>query len=388
MIHSVYEYQYNNRQNVPIVRQVRIAIDARELHGSGVGRYLDKLLQYLQEVDTDPTHHYVILLKPLDMESWTPENKRFEKVACPYKEFTFTEQIGFLSQLSQLQLDLVHFPMVQQPVLYRSKVVTTMQDLTTLRFTNPSKNIIAFKIKQSVYKWVNIIAARKSAAIITPSEFVKDDVARYTHSNSRKFTVTYEAGDSIAAAAEAVPGLIDTSFIMYVGRPMTHKNLPRLVDAFAVLKQSHPDLHLVLAGKRDTLFRHHEHDTKRKGIPDVHFTGFVSDAQLKWLYEHCSAYVFPSLSEGFGLPGLEAMSHGAPVVSSNATCLPEVYGNAAEYFDPTDSNAMAAAIAAVIDSPKLRDKLIAAGKERVKTYSWKRMAEQTLYVYRQVLGEK
>lgn len=369
------------------MRQTTIVIDARELRTS-TGRYVENLLHYLQEVDTDKTHHYIVLLKPKDLEGWDPVSKQFTKVACPYKEFTLSEQISFLSQLAQLQPDLVHFCMVQQPILYRGKVVTTMHDLTTLRFTNPSKNFFAFKFKQAVYKWVNIIAARKSAAIITGSEFVKDDVARFTHTNSRKITVTYEAGDSLAGTPEPMPELEAVPFIMYVGRPMTHKNLPRLIDAFAILKQSHPDLHLVLAGKRDALFRHHEHETKRKGIVDVHFTGFISDAQLKWLYEHCAAYVFPSLSEGFGLPGLEAMSHGAPVVSSNATCLPEIYGDAAEYFDPTDTNAMAETIAAVIDDPKLRSKLIAAGGDKVKTYSWKRMAEQTLQIYRQVLGEK
>jgi glycosyltransferase involved in cell wall biosynthesis len=362
----------------------KIVIDARELRTS-TGRYVERLLNYLQEVDTDLSHRYVVLLKPKDMEGWNPKSKRFTKVACKYKEFTFGEQLGFAWQLYKLNANLVHFPMVQQPILYQRKVVTTMQDLTTLRFANPAKNRIIFRFKQRVYHWVNMIAARKSKVIITPTEFVKLDVAKYTHTNSRKIVVTYEAGDSIEASAEPIDELQDKQFIMYVGRPTPHKNLERLIDAFALLKEKHPELHLVLAGKTDKLFKRHASTVEKLGLQDVHFTGFISDGQLRWLYEHCAAYVFPSLSEGFGLPGLEAMSHKAPVVASNATCLPEVYGDAAHYFDPYDTDAMVKAINDVLTKSELRKNLIKTGTRQVGKYSWKRMAEQTLAAYNSVL---
>jgi len=109
---------------------------------------------------------------------------------------------------------------------------------------------------------------------------------------------------------------------MYVGRPTPHKNLDRLVEAFKLVHETYPDLVLALAGKTDHNYQALEEKVKTGGIPNVVFTGFISDGQLRWLYEHCTAYVFPSLSEGFGLPGLEAMAHGAPVVSSDAlACL-------------------------------------------------------------------
>jgi glycosyltransferase involved in cell wall biosynthesis len=362
----------------------QIVIDARELRTS-TGRYVERLLNYLQEVDTDLSHRYIVLLKPKDMEGWNPKSKRFTKVACRYKEFTFGEQLGFAWQLYSLNASLVHFPLVQQPILYQRKVVTTMQDLTTLRFSNPSKNQLIFRFKQRVYHWVNMVAARKSKAIITPTEFVKDDVAKFTHTNSRKITVTYEAGDSIEAKAETIPELENVQYIMYVGRPTPHKNLERLIEAFALLKEKHPELHLVLAGKTDKLFKRHESTVEKLGLADVHFTGFISDGQLRWLYENTAAYVFPSLSEGFGLPGLEAMSHKAPVVSSNATCLPEVYQDAAHYFDPLDTEDMVRAINDVLSKPELRKKLVANGTKQVGKYSWKRMAEQTLAVYNSVL---
>src|SRR3989344_7517158 len=321
------------------------------------------------------------------MDSWEPTNKNFEKVACPHKEFTFKEQVGFKKQLQNLKPDLAHFTMVQQPIFYRSNVVTTMNDLTTVRFRNPSKNWLIFTIKRSVYKIVNKIAARKSAALLTYTKFVKDDVARFARTNSRKITVTYLAADKIEEEPELVEGLEDSQFIMYIGRPLPHKNLGRLIEAFALLKQSHPKLKLVLAGKKDMLYRRHAADVKTKGIQDVIFTGFVSEGQLRWLYENTTAYIFPSLSEGFGLPGLEAMVAGAPVVSSSATCLPEVYGEAVVYFDPLDVEDMAAKIASVIDSKAKADGLREKGKKQAAKYSWKRMAEQTLEVYKEVLGE-
>jgi glycosyltransferase involved in cell wall biosynthesis len=128
---------------------------------------------------------------------------------------------------------------------------------------------------------------------------------------------------------------------------------------------------------------------KKLGVREgVVFTDYIPDAQLKWALSNTRAYIFPSLSEGFGLPGLEAMHYGAPLVSSNATCLPEVYGGAAHYFDPTDVNDMAAKIDEVLSDQELRKKLIEKGKIQVKKYSWARMAKETLEVYKKVLNEK
>ena len=130
---------------------MKIVIDARTLRTS-TGRYIERLIHYLQKIDNK--NNYVILLKPKDFDDWQPSNPRFKKVICPYKEYTFAEQIDFKKQLESLHPDLVHFAMVQQPVWYNSSpVVTTMQDLTTVRFRNPDKNPVIFWIKQQIYKW-------------------------------------------------------------------------------------------------------------------------------------------------------------------------------------------------------------------------------------------
>jgi glycosyltransferase involved in cell wall biosynthesis len=348
----------------------RIVIDARTLRTS-TGRYMDRLLHYLQEIDRQ--HEYIVLLKPQDIAGWNPAHSNFSKHICPHNEFGFDEQIGFKKQLDGLHADLVHFGMVQQPIWYRGKVVTTIHDLTTMRFDNPSKNSAIFTFKQQVYKYVVWRAAHKSAALITPSQFVAGDVVRYTGVSPRKITVTYEAADPITDTPVPITKLAGKRFLMYVGRPTPHKNLERLIEAFALLRARHPDLLLVLAGHKDANYERIEDDAYVHAVKNLYFTDFVSDKRLRWLYENCSAYVFPSLS--------------APVVSSNATCLPEIYGAAAHYFDPKDTQAMADAIEEVLTDKKLRAGLIKEGRKQVDKYSWKRMAEQTLAIYKQVLGE-
>lgn len=364
----------------------RIAIDARELSTS-TGRYVERLLHYLQKLDNKNT--YLVLLKQKDYMAWQPINTNFEKVLCTAKEFTWAEQTDLKRQLSQIKPDLVHFAMVQQPIFYRGKVVTTMHDLTTTRFSNPAKNPVIFWFKQQVYKFVNWRVAHKSRLIITASEFVKQDVAKFAHIKPKKIVVTYEAADEITDVIEPIKQLQSKQFIFYVGRPQPHKNLKRLIQAFAALKEKHPDLLLVLAGRKDNVYKSYVKTAKKLGVEDsVIFTGYVSEGQLKWLYKGCKAYIFPSLSEGFGLPGLEAMKHDAVVVSSNATCLPEVYGEAAYYFNPLDVHDMAKSIDTVLTDMNIRNKLIKAGREQVKKYSWQKMAQETLEVYDKALGSR
>lgn len=360
----------------------KIVIDARE-SGTSTGRYIDKLVEYLYELK--PKHKVTLLAKKKRIEYLQELAPKFEVKTTHFKEFTFAEQLGLLKQINSQHADLVFFPAVQQPIFYRGRTVTTMQDLTGVRFRNPSKNWLLFTIKQSIYKLINKYIPRKATLLLAPTEFVKEDVAKFAKINSRKITVTHEAADRITDKPEPIESLAGKDYIMYIGRPMPHKNLSRLIDAFAILRQSHPELRLVLAGKKDTLYKQHEKYARDKGIKNIVFTGFVSEGELRWLYENTKAYVFPSLSEGFGLPGLEAMVHGAPVVSSDATCLPEVYQDGAHYFDPNNTEDIAKKIDEVITDNKLSEKLVAKGKQVASGYSWQKMAKQTLAVFEEAL---
>lgn len=360
-----------------------IVIDAR-LMSSSTGRYVDRLVRYLQQIDT--AHRYSILLEPKDYERWEPTNPNFTKVLCPFKPFSLGEQTGLKRQLEALKPDLVHFSMVQQPAFYKGRVVTTMQDLTTIRFRNPAKNPIVFTVKQFVYKWLNKRVAHKSLAIITPSDFVRHDVAHYAHISLDKITYTHESVDAFDESATVMSFFKDKEFIMGDGRARPHKNLDRQLKAFAKIHQTHPDLYFMLTGKKDATAAKFEQRLHDSGLADrVILTDFIPDGQLKWAMAHCRAYIWASLSEGFGLPPLEAMLNGAPVAASSASCIPEVLGLAAAYFNPYDVDDMARVITDVIDNDKLRNDLIKKGQQHVKKFSWKRMAEQTLAVYNRVL---
>ncbi len=361
----------------------RIVIDARE-SGTTTGRYVDKLIEYLAKLK--PRYEIIVLTKTPRVEYIKSVAPDFEVVESNYKEFTFAEQIGLLRQINNLEADLVHFSMTQQPVLYRAMSITTIHDLTTTRFNNPAKNWLVFKLKQIVYGWVIKRVAKRSEALIAPSDYVKYDVAQFAHVDPAKIAVTYEAADEIADAPKPIESLRSQKFIMYVGRSQPHKNLRRLVQAYSVVQLTQPQLKLVLAGKLDANYLSLKDQVRRQGIKGVIFTDFVSEGQLRWLYENAQAYVFPSLSEGFGLPGLEALAHALPLVSSRATCLPEIYKDVAVYFDPTDADDMAQKIKVVLEDKALNAKLRQKGPKTAGLYSWGQTARQTAALYDEVLN--
>lgn len=363
-----------------------IVIDAR-IRRSSTGRYTDRLVEHLQTLDQ--TNHYTILVEPDD--KWDLPAPNFETLPCPYPQFSLNplHQIGFSRQLYNLKPDLVHFTMTQQPLFYFGKIVTTTHDLTMFKFVRRgSTPPPIFALKMAAYRFLVRWSHKKSDRIIVPSQFVLDDVAAYQPAIKNKLVLTYEASEPPLKEAGKQPKSVgkNDSFLLYVGTAFPHKNLPRLVEAFDILHKERPELKLVFTGKddphRDELRKFAQGFSSSK---DIIFTGFVSDAELKWLYEHCAAYTFASLSEGFGLPPLEAMTYGAPVVASDASCIPEICGSAAHYFDAKSPKDMASKIAEVLDDKKLRTRLIRAGAGQVKKYSWQRMAEQTLAIYHEIL---
>lgn len=364
-----------------------ILIDARE-SGTSTGRYIDKLIEHIHAAAPDD-YRFTVATKSHRVAALAKIAPNFDVQAADFKEFTFMqEQVKFNNWLKRQNADLVHFGKDHQPLLYTGAHVTTMHDLTTMRFTNPDKPFISYKAKQMVYKQLVKRVAQTSNHIITPTQFVKDDIITYTGVPEHKITVTHEAADAITEKPKPVPGVRQGQFIMYVGRPTPHKNLPRLIEAFKNLQQgAFPDLQLVLAGKLDNNYKALRQKTENEQIANIIYTDFITDGQLRWLYEQCAAYIFPSLSEGFGLPAVEAMKHGAPVVSSNATCLPEVCADAAEYFDPLNIDDMAETINKVLSDSQTRQDLIAAGYKRARDFSWQTMAQQTLDIYRETLAK-
>lgn len=356
---------------------MKIVIDARIINSS-TGRYVERLLDYLQEIDTK--NEYTILVPSKDVNFWTPHASNFTLKICDYKNYSFGEQIGFLRYLNKLHADLVHFCMPQQPIFYSKPHITTVHDMTLLKTYNSDKNWLLFHFKQMVGKFVFKRVGKTSAHILAPSEFTKQEYAKFAGIQPKKITVTYEAAGIKDTRAKQYK-LPYKKFLLYVGQQSDYKNIKRLIVAHQSLLSENPSLGLVLVGAKNTSAKQNEAWAQKNGYKNILFTGFVSNEELAWLFKNCSAYVFPSLMEGFGLPGLEAMAYGAPVASSNATCLPEVYGDAAEYFNPEDTSDMAGVIKKILEDEKLKVSLVKKGYLQVKKYSWKKMASQTHEVY-------
>lgn len=363
-----------------------IVIDAR-IRRASTGRPIDRLVEYLQAID--PVNRYTILVQPDDR--WQMHAANFTTLACPYPQFSLNplHQFGFARQLYALKPDLVHFTMTQQPLFYFGNIVTMTHDTTMYHFVRRgSTPLPLFKLKMLLYRFLVWWSHRKSRKIIVPTHTVARELAALQPFVAGKLVVINEAAEPAAAFTPRRPNAVGANdeFIMYVGTAFPHKNLPMLIKAFELLQRERPGLKLVFVGKTEV---HYEElaalASKSPAAGNIIFTGFISDEELSWLYAHVGVYVFVSLSEGWGLPPLEAMAHGAPVVSSKASVMPEVYGDAAHYCDATDPQDIAAKVADVLDDKKLRSELIKRGHKQLAKYSWQRWAAETLDVYKDLL---
>lgn len=357
-----------------------IVIDAR-IRRSSTGRPLDRLVENLQDLDHE--NRYTILVSAGD--HWNMRAPNFTTLPCPFPQFSFNplHDIRFAWMLYRLKPDLVHFGMTQQPLLYFGRIVTFTHDLTMFHFVRRGNTLPPiFWLKMRLYHFMFWWSHKKSRRIIVPTKTTAKELRQFQPFTKGKITVINEAGDLPRTASAVRPKNIASDFIMYTGTTFPHKNLHTLIKAFDILHVDRPKLQLVLVGKRDKQSKELEEWAKsRPSFPTITFTGFIPDGELRWLYEHTQAYVFTSLSEGWGLPPLEAMANGAPVVSSDASVMPEVYGDAAHYCNARDPKDVAQKIKDVLDDPKLRKKLIEAGGKQVKKYSWTKMAQETLAVY-------
>jgi glycosyltransferase involved in cell wall biosynthesis len=355
-----------------------IVIDARIINSS-TGTYVERLLTYLQQVDT--VNNYTVLVRKKDKNYWTPTSENFSVIIADFDNYSLSEQVGLKRLLDKLSPDLVHFCMPQQPILYTGKHVTTFHDLTLLKTYNSDKNWLMYRFKQFVGQFVFKAALRTSSHILTPSYYTKDELIQFSSVSPDKITVTHLSADVFHDQIKPYKPLLYDEFILYVGQQSDYKNIKRLGEAHQKLIANHPNLGLILVGKLNASALINKKYFAENNFNNILFTDFIPNSQRDWLYKNTKAYIFPSLMEGFGLPGLEAMGYGAPVISSDASCLPEVYGDAAYYFNPLDTSDIARAINDVLTDEKLRKNLIKKGYKKIKEYSWKRTAEETHRVY-------
>lgn len=372
---------------------MRIVIDGRLWVESGLGRYIRNLISELQKIDR--TNDYFILHLKKDYKKINYRNKNFQKIIADFKWYGISEQIKLPKLLDRLQPDLVHFPHFNIPVFYKGKFVVTIHDLIHQHFqTRQTSTLNPFlhAIKKLGYKKVFSAAVKNSSKIIVPSEFVKNQLEKEWSIKKEKIEVTYEGVDEEMIKITKEVGEKDFEkvaekfkfkkpYLFYVGNAQPHKNLKKLLEAFTILNEKFPELSLVLSGSENYFW---EKVKKESHIGGVIFTGYIPDREMVTLYKNAEAFIMPSLEEGFGIPVLEAMACGCPVISSNKGSLPEIAGDGALYFDPKDESNMADKISQVLNDSKLKEELIKKGEKIYQQFSWEKMAKQTLKLYQSV----
>ncbi len=369
---------------------MKIGIDARMIKATGIGRYTFNLVENLAKLDQE--NEYFIMLKKSEFESFKMPGSNFKKVLADFHWYGLVEQIKFPKLLDSLNLDLMHFPHFNVPILYKGKFIVTIHDLTLHRHkTNraSTKSFLTYNLKHLVYKMIIKNAVKKSFKIITPSKFTKEEIANNFKIPKEKIVVTYEGGPSSKLSIIPEDDKIlekfnlKQPFLLYVGNAYPHKNLENLVYSLKFLSGN---ISLALVGKIDEFSERIKKIVQNLNFKErVVFTDFVVDRQLYYLYKKAALYVFPSFSEGFGLPPLEAMSQGVPVASSNYSCLPEILGDSALYFDPKSPKDIAEKINMILTNERLKKSFMEKGLEQIKKYSWEKMAKETLNVYKEVL---
>src|SRR3989344_335736 len=377
---------------------MRIVIDARMWNESGIGRYLRNLIGQLQILDKKNDYYLLLLQKDYDVFEF---QSNFHKVAVDFRWYTINEKIKLPKVLNKIKPDLVHLPHFNVPIFYKGKFVVTIHDLIHQHFNfqrSTTHDPLTFKLKQFGYKQIFRNAINKSSNILVPSNFVKDQLMNEWKVNKNKIVTTYEGVDNEVSiigdkiSKQKINKILDkfniklpftakqepSGFIFYVGNAHPHKNIEGLIKSFLILRKNYQYLTLVLSGEDNYFWQRIRQEYQYK---DIIYTGRISDEELVALYKSAKCFVMPSFEEGFGVPILEAFQIGCPVVSSSGGSLKEVGDNAAIYFDPRSTDGIVEKIQMVLNSEEISKQLIEKGKERVKQFSWKKLAEQTMEVY-------
>jgi len=307
--------------------------------------------------------------------------------------YSWQEQIKFKKIIDRENVNLMHFPHWNVPLFYNKPFVVTIHDLIMYHYPRQEASThgpIVYWFKDLLHRLVLRHAVKAAKQIIVTSEFTKQDVHRTLNVPVEKMTTIYQVPfmkiiNNQETNSKQITNYklqITKPYVLYVGNAYPHKNLDGLLKAWKIFCEKYgPSYQLVLAGKKNFFYNKLINHLTIKPLNNIIFTGYVSDGELSVLYQNASLYVFPSLYEGFGLPPLEAMSYGIPVASSNATCLPEVLGEGAIYFDPENYEQMAETIYRGLTDENLRFELREKAREELKRYSSGKMIEETLTIY-------
>lgn len=366
---------------------MRIGIDARLVYYSraGIGQYILQLTDALaSQCDRDE----FIMLQSRKDDTTITDHPYFNRASIWTPSHHPLEQWTLRFEVNRLSLDLLHSPDFIPPLSRNCRSVITIHDLAFLLYPH-------FLTKESARYYGQIDQAVRSADhIIAVSHSTKRDLIRLLGVSERKITVIHEAANKIyrpidkriARQRVAQDYGIDYDYILFVSTIEPRKNLPTLIQAYQKLSDSYKcDERLVIAGTKGWLSEEVFTSIEKLGLKDkVRFLGRVPSEALLHLYNAAILLVHPSFYEGFGLPPLEAMTCGVPVIVSNVSSLPEVVGDAAEMIDPNEADELTVAMHRVLTNEAHRRCMIDKGLKRAANFSWQRAAKETLEVYRRV----
>ena len=371
---------------------MHICIDARAYNWTGIGRYIRSLLIALAHADTE--HKFSVLIPKGAERAFSVlaplPSPQFSLIPVDGSYYSWREQVLLPLELSRIDADVFHFTHFNVPMMFHRPYVVTVHDVTRFFFPGETRPSL---FRQLAYERVfsNAVARAKHVVFVSRATEQDFDALGFMVRKASR-SVIPEAVDvrffepALHKELEKIPMLLGTHdpYLLFVGVWMSHKNIDRLLIAFSLLREKYPEYKLVITGKPKPGYRNITDKVREMGLENaVIFPGFVSHELLSALYARASVFMFPSLYEGFGLPPLEAMAAGVPVVSSNVSSMPEVLGDAAWYVNPEDPQDIARGIEDVLSDDLLRERLVDAGHIRARGFSWDVVASEHLRVYEQ-----
>ena len=365
----------------------------------GIGTYLRNVVRTLAQLDRDS--EYCLIGSPAKVAECGPLPPNFKTVPLASADNSLKGYLEFRSIIRKLDCDVAHVPhLYWAPRGLRCPYVLTVHDL--LEHMYGSRNLSA--LRRSLHFYLTRRVLRGAARVIAVSQFTKNEIHKLLAVPDDHIEVVYNAIDERflhGHASQADRELIaqryqvNYPFLLYAGAIRPHKNVVRIIEAFSALKSElakegqYADLKLIIIG--DDLSSHPRlrRTVVSGGVQnDVRFLGFVPIEVLRIFYDEAKVFVFPSLYEGFGLPPLEAMAHGTPVVTSNTSSLPEVVGNAALLVNPENVFEIQRALQRALMDSELRQKMKQRGYEQAQRFSWMSSVSRILEIYREVAGAR
>ena len=364
---------------------MRIGIDARKLHDFGIGTYIRNLLRELARLDQST--EFVLLCRPEDARPIHALGENFRSVVERAPNYSISEQLKVPIALRREGVTLFHAPHYVLPPLVHCRSVVTIHDCIHLMFPQYLPNRVALTYARGSLA----MAARRATRVLTVSESSKADIMRFFGTDPSKIDVIYNAFDERFGVEPHDEDMVRVreryqlhdEFVLYAGNVKPHKNLERLIDAFYLVRSRGLDhLKLVMIGDDISKYASLRRAVHRYQLHKyVRFLGYLPQETLAVMYRLAGAFVFPSLYEGFGLPPLEAMASGTPVITSNVSSMPEVAGGAAELVDPYDPEAIADGMYRVLTDADLGRSLKARGLARARQFSWETSVRRVREIY-------